>query len=166
MAKPLVTFDIRALDRSIKKIDRMLERLGDEGKEALARSVALAAAQVVRDEAIARAPVRDGLLRSAIYVAYSDRRSNDKQFVYSVSWNKRSAPHGHLLELGHWRKNVFVLGKDGTWHPSKRRLQRPKWVPAKPFLRPAYEAKIAEAIEAARARLKERLPEVIAEAKR
>lgn len=151
-----------------------LDGLAEVAKEHLPRSMAVAAGTVFRDEAKARAPVFDGstalkgganttkpplpgLLREAIYLAYSDRRSYPGRATYSVAWNAKEAPHGHLLEFGHWRYNVIHGG-----YPKETKLAEPKWVPAYPFLRPAYGAVGAIAIQAALDRGEQRLGEVLA----
>jgi len=156
------------------------------------RPAAQAAAQVFVDEARARAPVADmptmtrdgkviqpGLLRDSIYQAYATHASSPSVAVYHIAWRGGargaglpSAPHGHLIEFGHWRYFALVRSKDGRWrtmiHPSKigtprpgRRasfavksqyyvaLQTPVWVAPRPFLRPAYEAKMQAARDAA-----------------
>ena len=46
---------------------------------------------------------RPGQLRDAIYHVYADQLSSDGHAVYRVSWNAKKAPHGHLIEYGHWR---------------------------------------------------------------
>jgi HK97 gp10 family phage protein len=54
---------------------------------------------------------------------------------YRVSWNKKKAPHGHLIEFGTSR------------------------TPAYPFIRPAFDH-IGRAIKAGQERMSERLGEV------
>lgn len=120
-----------------------LERLNDV-RVSLARSMAVAGGKVLRDEAKLRAPVgedskRPGLLRDAIYLAFKDKRSTDAKVVYSVSWNAKTAPHGHLVEFGHWQTHARYKGADGEWYTGAP-LAVPKWVPAYPFLRPALGA--------------------------
>lgn len=117
--------------------------------ESLARSMAVAAGQAVRDEAKARAPVDTGKLKGALYLAYSDRRSRESAVVYSVTWNSKKAPHGHLLEFGHWQTHAGAP------------LAHPKWVPAHPFLRPAYEAVAPRMAQIMVERGRERLPELL-----
>ena len=141
-------------------------------KTSLARSMAVAGGQVLRDEAKARAPLGTeeggslypGLLRSAIYLAYSDNRSTASQAVYSVTWNATKAPHGHLVEFGHWR--IYKLAKvpggyGGGWYSTKTKLATPEWVPAHPFLRPAMDSTGQRAVEAMKQRGRERLPELL-----
>ena len=142
--------------------------------ESLARSMAVAAGQAVRDEAKARAPVDTGKLRDALYLAYREGRSSESQVVYSVTWNSKKAPHGHLLEFGHWRYNEIINGKaQKSLAPGLKRgrgpqdhtgpgaLEHPVWVPAYPFLRPAYEAVAPRMAQIMVERGRERLPELL-----
>ena len=70
-----------------------------------------------------------GLLASAIYQVYSLDNSSEKSAEYHISWNKKKAPHGHLVEFGHNKiakengVNIIKKGKFGK----------------RPFLRPAYD---------------------------
>lgn len=142
-------------------IEKALEKLENDVAQKVARSGALAGARVIRDEARERAPVytpkpgervnkraRPGQLKAAIYVAYSDRRSSKQFKDYSVSWNSKKAPHGHLVEFGHW---LVVGGK---------RVRR---IPGRSFLRSAYEARLQQARDAAFARMRERFSELVKE---
>lgn len=154
--------------------DAALDKLAGEKRVSLARSMAVAGGEVLRDEAKRWAPVDDGILRDSIYLAFKDKRSNDKQVVYSVSWNHSVAPHGHLIEFGHWQPYVVVFndklghfqtlakGKGGGSRPRLRK-NGPKWIAAKPFLRPAYDVARATAVQAMIARGKQRLPELLGE---
>ena len=128
--------------------------------ESLARSMAVAAGQAVRDEAKARAPVDTGKLKGALYLAYREGRSSESHVVYSVSWNSKKAPHGHLLEFGHWQTHAMYKGRDGEWYVGAP-LAHPKWVPAHPFLRPAYEAVAPRMAQIMVNRARERLPELL-----
>lgn len=140
----------------------------------VARSMGVAAGQAVRDEAKARAPVDDGTLRDAIYLAYRDLESTDARVVYQVSWNSKKAPHGHLLEFGHWRYNEIVNGKalrslapglkrgrGPEDHTGPGALPVPVWTAAHPFLRPAYEATLSRLTDIAAARGRQRLAELL-----
>jgi HK97 gp10 family phage protein len=82
---------------------------------------------------------KTGLLQSAIYRVYSPEKSTDDQKTYRVSWNKKKAPHGHLIEFGTSR------------------------APAFPFVRPAFDH-IQAAIDAGRARMAQRLADGVVEA--
>jgi len=125
--------------------------------------MAVAGGEVLRDEAKARVNTHNGVLAGAIYLAFRERYSTDQEVQYSVTWNKRKAPHGHLVEFGHWQIYVVVRKPDGSYVTDKRRkLATPKWVPAYPFLRPAYEAASARAQAAMIQRGRQRLPELLA----
>jgi len=143
--------------------DSALTNLGGPIKVDLARSMAVAGGTVIRDEAKQYAPVKDGVLRDAIYLAYRGAYSNDKQVTYSISWNAKKAPHGHLIEFGHWQPFVTIKRSDGSWITTDARLKDPKWVPAHPFLRPALDGGAGPAFAAMVRRGRARLPELLAE---
>lgn len=151
-----------------------LDRLTGKLRTDLARSMAVAGGTIIRDEAKARAPVGTeekgsiypGALRDAIYLAYRDGASTEARQMYAVSWNAKKAPHGHLLEFGHWQIYKIARvkgGYGGGWFTTSERLAAPKWTPAYPFLRPANEAAGARAVQAMIDRGAERLPELLAE---
>lgn len=161
------------LKADAKDVLANLDKLATAVQTHVVRSMAVAGGKVLRDEAKLRAPVFDGstelkggstvknkrtpgLLRDSIFLAYSDKRSSESRAVYSISWNTKKAPHGHLIEFGHWRVNAIING-----YPTKRKLDKPVWVPAYPFLRSALEAKGKEAIGAMIKRGRERLSEVM-----
>lgn len=166
MADKSTNFDDSSVQSALSRLDGSLA-------VSLARSMAVAGGQVLRDEAKLLAPEFDGStallgganvdrppvpgqLRDAIYLAHSDTRSRNGVQTYSVTWNARKAPFGHLLEFGHWRYNVIVNGV-----PTKTRLAQPQWVAASPFLRPALDIASATALSAMIERGKQRLPELL-----
>lgn len=130
-------------------------------RESLARSMAVAGGKVLRDEAKQQAPVESGRLRSSIYLAYKEGKSTEARVVYSVTWNGRTAPHGHLVEFGHWQTHSAVKLPTGEW-VSGERLAQPRWTAAKPFLRPAFDVAAGRAQDAMLQRGRERLPELLA----
>ncbi len=152
-----------------------LNRLADPAlRTSLARSMAVAGGKVLRDEAKLQAPMKSGLLKSAIYLAYRDAQSTDEQVTYRITWNATKAPHGHLLEFGHWRYNMIINGRpqkslrDGLKrgkgpadHVPPGALDVPVWVNAKPFLRPAFDVAGADAQKAMVERGRQRLPELL-----
>jgi HK97 gp10 family phage protein len=142
---------------------RALDQLDVHLRVSLARSMAVAGGQVLLAEAKANAPVKDGKLRDALYLAFKDAISDEKKVVYSVSWNSKKAPHGHLLEFGHWQPYKIVRLPNGDWFTDVTRpLAQPKWTPAKPFIRPAFDH-APRAQQAMIKRGRERLPELLAE---
>jgi HK97 gp10 family phage protein len=133
-------FDAAAVDAALDKI------ASEAGK---VRPAAQAGAQVLYEEARARVPVSAkghwfhgtsfrktgqkywfdaGSLRASIYQVYSEDNSSEQRAEYHVSWNRLKAPYAWMVEYGTSRAG------------------------ARPFLRPAYDAKVKEAMEAAKAR--------------
>lgn len=147
-----------------------LDTLKGPLRESLARRMLVSGGSVLRDEAKERAREsqaqsawnisegktgshRPGTLADAVYLAKNDRLTTGTTFVYSVSWNQKQAFWGKFLEFGYTRVHVVVKDKDGNyWTRKKLLLAAPIRVPARPFLGPAYDAKI----EAARAAMIER----------
>lgn len=137
-----------------------LQRLAGDQMTSLNRSMGVAGGQVLRDEAKLRAPKEEGILSDAIYLAFKDGRSTETRAVYSVTWNSRKAPHGHLAEFGHWQTHARYQ-KNGVWYTGAP-LDSPKWVAARAFLRPTYESSAGRALMAMQARGRERLAELLA----
>ncbi len=114
-----------------------LSRFEQDVKDKVLFSGVAAMAQVIYDEARINAErhKKTGLLQSAIYRVYSPEKSGDAVKTYRVSWNKKKAPHGHLIEFGTSRS------------------------PAYPFIRPSFD-RINDAIKAGQERMTERMGEV------
>lgn len=112
-----------------------LDRFEKNIQEQVAFAGVAAMAKVIYEQARENAPVATGKLRDAIYRVYSKDRSTDVVKTYQIGWNRRKAPHGHLVEFGTSR------------------------APAHPFLRPAFDH-VGEAIDAGRKRMGEKLNEV------
>lgn len=135
-----------------------------QGK-ALQGALAKAALPILRT-ARARAPVKTGRLRKAIY-AFRDRKSTRTREgrLISVRSGKRfqktnrDAYYWKWLEFGHGiikRKKGGVLGR-----PDKGFFGREvQAVPARPFMRPAFEAKKFEALEIFRKTLSDQIVRV------
>jgi len=142
--------------------EEALQKLNGPLRESLARSMAVAGGKVLRDEAKLLAPVESGRLRDSIYLAFKEGKSNAEQVVYSVTWNHRIAKHGHLLEFGHWQPYVVKKLPNGDWFTTDEELPAPKWISAKPFLRPAFDSAGKRAVDAMIQRGRQRLPELLA----
>lgn len=148
-----------------------LRQLPAEIGEAPLRSAAVAGGRILRDEAAARAPEGEtGNLKRALYLKFIEERSSATRKVYYVSirrgtkgnGSKRDANdvayYGHMVEFGHWY--VPPRPKGVRWKAHRAQHIGKKWVPAKPFLRPAFEARRRDVIDAMRERLKQRLMEI------
>jgi hypothetical protein len=95
-----------------------------------------------------RLGIETGTLRDAIYWAKSPEETTPTHVVYKVSWNKRKAPHGHLVEFGHKIPYFIYQLPNGEWRTNKNRpLAAPRFVRPYPFVRPAF-AHMGEAINA------------------
>jgi len=132
-----VQFDFSRLNAKLDSIKKAAEDA--------ARPAAQAGADVFYQEVRARVPVSaaphksgkktysPGTLRKAIYQAFADKESGKGKARYRISWNKSHAFYGRFVEFG----------------TSK--------MAAKPFLRPAYDAVRARALQAAKARMESEL---------
>lgn len=121
----------------LTELSAQLSRYGAHVKEDVAMAGVAEMAVVIYDEVKVNVAKhkKTGLLSSAIYRVYSPEKSLGALKLYRVSWNKRKAPHGHLLENGTSR------------------------APAYPFLRPSL-SRLSEAIRAGRARIAAKLLEM------
>jgi HK97 gp10 family phage protein len=81
---------------------------------------------------------KSGNLKAAIYRVYAANRSSEDVKTYRISWNDKKAPYGFMVEYG------------------------TSSAPAHPFIRPAF-AHIQKAIDAGKARMKQRLSEGVVE---
>lgn len=149
----------------LSDLESLFDELGDAAEDA-ARPAAQAAAQVFYDVAkgnVARIKRKSGKLAEAIYQVYSQTNSGVGHATYHVSWNHIKAPHGGLVEYGHWQRYVVVNTKNGPRNavrPEKQGQRRPRrgasqaekdafyvlrpggpiYVPGKAFMRGAQRA--------------------------
>ena len=159
------------IDADLSGLDAMLGQLEEDAADAI-RPMAQAAAQVYYDRVKqnVRALGREtGNLDRSIYQAFSPENSqNGKRAEYHVSWNHKTAPHGHLVEYGYLQRYRYRPdgmgpmvrpGMDGTKKPGRRAsqaekdayyvtLDTPKQVPGRAFVRSA-SGSTAEAVKAA-----------------
>ena len=194
----------RGVTITVKNQDAFNAALDHYVKRALeaARPSAYAMARVLYDETrdnvdriVGQASYGEprGVLKDAIYHVFSKDRSTTDQgggrATYHISWNaaKHKAPHGHLVEFGHWMPYVTRLNrKTGRYYtvvkPSLlaeyrakyqgktvppglrdyyfvRRAGGPKWIAPRPFLRSSM-IKFPDAAAAGRKRFAEFMSQV------
>lgn len=164
----------QTLSVDLSDLDSLLEDLGDAA-EAASRPASQAAAQVFYDRMranVARIGTVSGNLAQSIYQVYSNDQSEVGRSVYHISWNASKAPHGGLVEYGHWQRYLARMTPDG-WRtvvraemqgkpkPKRRASQAekdayyvlrpggPVYIPGKAFARGALDA-AAVATHAAR----------------
>lgn len=150
-------------------------------REKVLRSATFAGINLFYTEMRLRVPVSEGTLYSAIYQYHVDDRSTKFRQVYATGPNKAKAGHWHWIEYGHWRYNKIINGKAQRSKSNTSRSNRvtppgsahrgvhdlpgaldvPVWVPAKPYIRPTYDAKIGQLLATFNKRAGERLSEVL-----
>lgn len=131
-----------------------------EGANRALRPAARAGALVFYGEMQIRVPVDDGILKDSLYHFHDDKRSHTGRQVYLVGPNKGRAPHWHLAEFGHWQPYTVVKLEDGTYFTMKDKpLATPQWIPAVPYIRPTFDARSTDAVDAMRRRYAEALRE-------
>lgn len=112
-------------------LESLMEDLGEEAEQAV-RPAAQAAIQVLYDAVksnVAAIPRVSGNLDKAIYQAYSQENSGPAQATYHLSWNATKAPHGGLVEYGHWQRYLIVQTKKGprpAVRPEKKGTRKPR----------------------------------------
>lgn len=160
--RPLRYFapDSKAGAQMVGSLSEALAQLREDLHEKALRSAVHAGAKVLFDELRVRVPVDQGTLHGAIYEWRDVRQSKDSRQVYAVGVNKSKAPHWFNVEYGHWRVNVVVRGPGGRVLATRERLQAPVWVAAHPYLRPTWDSRANDALQAMRKRLGERVAEL------
>ncbi|MGQ3051102.1 MAG: HK97 gp10 family phage protein [Roseateles sp.] len=113
--------------------DLGLDALGVESLAAV-RPAAQAGSQVLYDAVkanVARLRRKTGNLDNSIYQAYADTESSANRAVYRISWNKRKAPHGHLVEFGYFQRYEIARDARGRMFPMVRPEMRDQPKPKK-----------------------------------
>ncbi len=153
-------------------MQRTLDSLDGPFKESLARRMLVEGGVLLRDAAKSNARLAAnkegaetrGLLASAIYLVFDTDASGKTSFTYKISWNSKVAPHGHLVEFGHWRTHVVYKASNGEWYTIKDRpLDSPVWVAARPFLRPTWDSYRGAAVRVMIARGQKEAPKLLQE---
>ena len=145
-------------------------------KESLARRMLVSGGTHMRDHAKMLAAKKSGLLAASIYLVFDAKASTKSNYVYGISWNASKAPHGHLIEFGHWRYNIFLngrwqrsllpgltKGKGPQDHGGDGALKPPEWVRARPFLRPTLDTQRQATFNIMLQRGRKELPLLLAE---
>ena len=141
-------------------------------KESLMRRMLVEGGVLLRDAAKGNARMAAnkegvetrGLLASSIYLVFDKQASSGSVYNYKISWNAKIAPHGHLLEFGHWQPHPVYKGADGQWYTRKDiLLDKPLWVAARMFLRPTMESYGNTAVRVAILRGQREFPKLMQE---
>jgi HK97 gp10 family phage protein len=161
----------------LKELEQNLKRLPDEIALKVLASAVFAGAAVVRDEAKRLCPVETGNLRNSIRIKRKKRATRNATVVYQVGPGRSKKQngkysvngyYGHLVEFGtaphiikatkgkklEMRPNVRASkGAAKRWVNTYADVVKHPGAPAKPFLRPAFDASTNRVIEAMRKRL-------------
>lgn len=130
------TFDTKKLIETLQKFPKNIQ------KNVMVGAVR-AGANVIRDEARRKVPIKTGTLKKSIVSI--QRKAQNGLITFSVTPSKGKPNDGwyaHFVEFG-------------TSHSS-----------AKPFLRPAFDQSNNESLEASKRYIAERIPQELAKAKR
>lgn len=125
----------------LKELEDKLRAMGpDIAKNAL-RAGVRAGAVVVKDDAIPRAAQDTGRLQRAIYIKQIRERSGPAQQTFFVGVRSGKKYRGRDADAYYWRFVEFGTAR----------------MAARPFLRPAFEAKKMSAVEAIANRIAARI---------
>jgi len=172
----------------LTELKRALQALPKNIQRNVLRASVNAGARVVRDQARVNAPMLHealpkhqppGTLKRSIVTAYIPEKSNAQQATYFVTvrqgkkyrgqgkrQNKsQDAFYGAWVELGH--HYVAPKPRGTTWKRHREHQHATGvFVPPHPFLRPAYEAKKYQSVQAIREYLLQRLPREVEKVRR
>ena len=163
----------------LKELSDAMQKLPEAIAKNVLRGSVNAAAAVIRDEAKRLAPVMaeampshqpPGTLKRSLIVKQIPEKSSITQqtFYVTVRQGKKyqgqgkkgnksqDAYYAKWVEFGHFYVPPKAAGTSWKKH---RAQHQTKFVPAKPFLRPAFESKKEEALQALKDYLEKRLPE-------
>lgn len=120
----------------------MLAALGEAADEAV-RPAAQAGAQVLYDQVkqnVQGLGRKTGRLDKAIYQVFEKSKAAPGKASYAVSWNAKTAPHGHLVEAGHIQRYLVLVGEDGRLRNAVRPEARGKRRPGRNASQAAKDA--------------------------
>jgi len=131
-----------------RDLQAQLQAFSDNFVNDVLRPAAYAAATVLYDEMRLRVPEKTGALKASIY-RWREKQDNNRAIFY-VGVNKRKAPHWHLIEYGHYQiYRVYWNAEVQDWRTIRQLLPTPIFSPARPYVRPTFDAKYKTAIDTA-----------------
>lgn len=156
--------------RGVKETNEILTRLPREIERRVVRAALLKGARIVAARIRAMAPFEEGNIKKNVRARLATAsevaklqglktRSAIRGFSRSGAF-QQSLPialagvgkrgwYARLIEYGWWlSKHRKVIGTKASGKPQKAKSERIKFIPARPFIRPAYEATKHEAASA------------------
>lgn len=149
-------------------LESALSKLSMTANERVLRASGYAGAAVFVDEAIQRVPVKTGTIQRNIIAKRIEEKSDDTKQTYYVT--VRTGNVGTEGDAFYWRwvENGHSLSrrknKKSTWkaHRAAMKLEfGDSKTAAQPFMRPAYESKKEDAVEAMRRKMAELIPQIL-----
>ncbi len=151
----------------LKELEKGLLDLPEKMRKEAVYSALRQATDIVKEDARTRIPVRvkefegtekskyyhpPGTLKSKGLSSYPSKLFNKNIIEYVVGTNKKYGWYGLWVERGHLRvAKKTHKGERFLYKSAAKKIGRPGrvigWVNAKPFLRPALQAKATEAID-------------------
>jgi HK97 gp10 family phage protein len=188
MASSVQVKGLRELNAALADLPRNI------GRNVL-RGAVRAGAVVVRDEAKVRAPVVTGQLRRALYMKQIREQSNALRQVFYVGVRagkayrnlttkggkdrSMDAYYAKFVEYGHFSRRSTGRGFAKIGYRRSDRGQRNnellagevqsgavRWIAARPFMRPAWDARKEDALKALAAYLEQRIPQEVAKSRK
>lgn len=144
---------IRAEVQGLRELGEKIRQLDTDLRTGLLRASTGVAANSIRKEVEHRAPVRTGRLKRAVFVSRITRQSNDWQQTFAISVRKGKRYQNFTLKFG---KNKGQTVNMDAYHARFIEFGTRK-MKAQPFVRPAFEAKRDDAIQAFKARMQKGL---------
>lgn len=122
-------------------LDKKLRAMGPDIAAKALRGGVLAAAKLIRDEAKATNPDDTGRTDRALYAKFIKEQSGPDRAVYKVGVRSGARERRKDRDAWYWRLVEFGTAK----------------MPARPFLRPAFESKKGRAVELIAERIASRI---------
>lgn len=111
------------IQADLSGLNSFLDKLEGDAEKAI-RPVAQAAAQVIYERVKLNVKMlgrSTGNLDKSIYQAFSPENSVDgSRAQYNLSWNHKTAPHGHLVEFGYLQRYRYYQDSQGRVRPMVR----------------------------------------------
>jgi HK97 gp10 family phage protein len=132
----------------LKQLDEALKQLPIELQKKELRAAVAKSSTIVKNEILAKAPVDTGRLRDNVYRAYAKDKSDSGRSTYVVGIRfgkkKRYVNDKRNRKLNRAGKSYLTAGEAFYWTFIEFGTKK---MPARPFLRPAFEAKKMEVID-------------------
>ncbi len=148
---PAVSLRLEGFDELLQQLHQMEAAV----EHRLAQEAVDAGAAVVLAQAIANVPVDTGNLKQLLKIRRPKKRSRSRAAALvgtgtqytsrGYAAGRQDDFYGSFVEYGHFLGKRHARRTPGS--PLGARGQQRKWVPPKPFLRPAVDSKRGEAIE-------------------